>query len=472
MSLERLSESVVQGVSGLIRGIRTMDDRNVIEDSSIAREREDEMSNQSVHSNVHSNDSQGHINESVSTVPMQSSSASTGPMRSSVQNEIDILKAESLRLQLWNLRKQSFFPNFDGAPASLIQFLENARTHAERLFPQMNLLSIVRHGRLYDITKQYTYITREDLCDVISRRNGPSTEDECFYEAVQASCSTKFLSKLGATIHLANVNDKRSGITLLHIIANHCNLHRKSGRVLQEEYDKLSLSKVNYDVVKYTEQLLFLYNELKAVDWDCEANGHHAEVCFRELMSSKSTPFVTAMSIKHNDFSLLSSQDKRDFNLQELTSYAQERYRALLNNNSMEPSTKRDDELLSALLGKKVKDLSSKSLTSYLANLKRDNNKAKSKFVPAGFDTDKFHRWAYPKGDEATSRKLSDGTEIKFCKLHKWNKSHGTEDCRARKKGKEGKNSKTAATAITTNTDNAASDTISAVQLIRALTES
>ena len=55
MSLERLSESVVQGVSGLIRGIRTMDDRNVIEDSSIAREREDEMSNQSVHSNVHSN---------------------------------------------------------------------------------------------------------------------------------------------------------------------------------------------------------------------------------------------------------------------------------------------------------------------------------------------------------------------------------------------------------------------------------
>ena len=106
----------MQGVSGLIRGIRTIEDRNIIEDSSVARESEDEMSNQS----VHSNDSQGHINASASTVPLQSSSASTGPMQSSVQNEIDVLKAESLRLQLWNLRKQSFFPNFDGAPASLI----------------------------------------------------------------------------------------------------------------------------------------------------------------------------------------------------------------------------------------------------------------------------------------------------------------------------------------------------------------
>ena len=64
------------------------------------------------------------------------------------------------------------------------------------------------------------------------------------------------------------------------------------------------------------------------------------------------------------------------------------RDRALLNNNFMEPSTKNYKDLLSTLLGKKLKGLSSKSPASYLANLTRDNHKSKSKFVPASFDTD------------------------------------------------------------------------------------
>ena len=122
------------------------------------------------------------------------------------------------------------------------------------------------------------------------------------------------------------------------------------------------------------QQLLYLYNELKAVDLDCKANGNHVEVCFRELMSSKSTPFLTAMSIKHNDFSLMSNQDNRDINLQELTIYAQERYRALWNNNSMEPSTKNDEKLLSALLGKKLKGLSSKLLFQNMIDCCRDSS--------------------------------------------------------------------------------------------------
>ena len=343
-----------------------------------------------------------------------------------MQEEVLRMQLHALQQKQRAVRIQPFYKEFKGEPTDLLLFLEKLSMKVNHHFQGSRFFLFNRGDISVNILTSYETVSTTEVLTHLSRNLISFDDDELLYESIINSLHHTYHQKITSRLTMARRNGRQSGVLATLLIAKDCSLQRKSGHILADEYSHITLARSKNNVVHLCGEFNRRFQELQQHGWDITANGKHADPVFRELLLFPSPAFTSVIAPEFAKFSNLPLHMRHTYNIHELFSIATKVFINLPVAPSLDNTPFNETSNLSALTSALV------SLQRHLSSPPTTDSKVQSsttKRTNEPGSKGRYSLWRDPQPNEPQSHVIKNGKTIQFCKLHKWNPSHGNDKC-------------------------------------------
>ena len=358
---------------------------------------------------------------SVSSIE-QNSPQNFDPYRQ-MQEEVLRMQLHALQQKQRAVRIQPFYKEFKGKPTDLLLFLEKLSMKVNHHFQGSRFFLFNRGDISVNILTSYETVSTNEVLTHLSTNFISFDDDELLYESIINSLHHTYHHKITSRLTMARRNGRQSGVLATLLIAKDCSLQRKSGHILADEYSNITLARSKNNVVHLCGEFNRRFQELQQHGWDITANGKHADPVFRELLLFPSPAFTSVIAPEFAKFSNLPLHMRHTYNIDELFSIATKVFINLPVAPSLDNTPFNETSNLSALTS---------ALTSLQRHFSSPNNSESNKTTKRTNEPGtkgRYSLWRDPHQHEPQSHTINNGKTIHFCKIHKWNPSHGNGKC-------------------------------------------
>jgi len=125
---------------------------------------------------------------------------------------------------------------------------------------------------------------------------------------------------------MARRDGRQCGVLATLLIAKDCSLQRKSGRILTEEYSKITLAQSKNNIIHLCAEFNRRFQELKQHGWNITENVKHADSVCRVFLLFPSPAFTSVIAPEFAKFSNLPLHMRHTYDIHELFSIATKKF--------------------------------------------------------------------------------------------------------------------------------------------------
>ena len=380
-----------------------------------------------------------------STVPLESDRSIANSLQSAIQQLTSSVSDQSATLILKirenkssAFRKES--DRYDGDGAAFLDFRDDITRHLRRHQFSPSISSLDGHRVFHEypqinMASAKAAINREDNQDIID-------DDSLLYDALLDSIHPTFRAKLGTAPHEAErIQGDKSGRLLWLAIASKIQESSSTLKHICDDLEHATLADYQGNVSDYCTRVKLDIQKLKGNGYDYNPNNRLTEAIFEALLAGTgNTVFTQKIATAYNAFNDLPSFQQNAFDVLTLLDTAVQTFTPLnqkkkwhwIAESTSPPS---DNQLLTALSAEQFETLRADLLklgtdsTQSQSKQKKANTKSDAKSYPPTAHP-RYNKNNAPAEGESQTYTLSSGKIIKWCKIHGWNYSHLSTECK------------------------------------------